>query len=113
MLANSCADIPVALRIVGASTPSMARWKNESQEHAAIARHGTHICQVTAESAIVAAVVFTLVVVDIDSSSTKSFPLSPKRRSARRLRLQQRHGSSDPGESETRGRRSRLSRKLP
>src|SRR5919108_3590741 len=41
---------------------------------------------------------------------TLFFPLSPKRRSARRLRLQQRHGSSDPRESETRDRRSRRSR---
>ena len=70
MLANCCADIPVSLRMVGASTPSIARWKNESQEHAAMARHGTHICQVTDWSAGTAAVaVLTFVVVDIVFSS--------------------------------------------
>src|SRR5947209_3661430 len=47
MLANCCAVSPVSLSIVGARAPSMVRWKNESHEHAAIARHGTHICQVT------------------------------------------------------------------
>src|SRR2546425_7384540 len=80
MLANCCADIPVSLRMVGASTPSIARWKNESQEHAAMARHGTHICQVTAESvAVVAAVVLTRVVVDINSSIGGAGGFTPTR----------------------------------
>src|SRR2546422_11577158 len=71
MLANCCAVNPVSPRMVGASAASMVRWKNESHEHAAIAKHGTHICQVTAARSAVAvpATVFTPVVVDINFSS--------------------------------------------
>src|SRR5438093_17390 len=77
MLANCCAVNPVSFRMVGASAASMVRWKNESHEHAAIAKHGTHICQVTAaRSAVVVAVtVFTPVVVDINLSSGLRYPL--------------------------------------
>src|SRR5437867_9186168 len=71
MLANCCAVSPVSFRMVGASAASMVRWKNESHEHAAIAKHGTHICQVTAarSAAVGAVTVFTPVVVDINFSS--------------------------------------------
>src|ERR1700684_3572323 len=50
MLPNCGALSPVSARMVGASTDSIWRWKNASQEHAAIVRQGTHICQVTALS---------------------------------------------------------------
>jgi hypothetical protein len=53
--------------MVGAIAASIVRWKNDSHEHAAIAIHGTHICQVTAEAAVTVFAGFTPVVVLINS----------------------------------------------
>src|SRR5207244_13598810 len=72
MLANCCAVSPVSFRMVGARAAKIVRWKKESHEHAAMAKHGTPICHVTdgpAAAAAVAVTVFTPVVVDINFSS--------------------------------------------
>src|SRR6266566_5107981 len=72
MLANCCAVSPVSFRMVGARAARIVRWKKESHEHAAMAKHGTHICHVTdgpVAAAAVAVTVFTPVVVDINFSS--------------------------------------------
>src|SRR5262245_1744861 len=58
MLANCCALIPVSLRIVGASAARMVRWKKDNHEHAAIAIHGTHMCQVARSTGATSGAVF-------------------------------------------------------
>src|SRR5215471_8235173 len=68
ILANCCAVSPVSLRMVGARAPSIVRWKNDNHEHAAMAIHGTHICHVTARSAVVSTVTALTPDVDIQSS---------------------------------------------
>src|SRR6266571_9173010 len=115
MLANCCAVIPVSFRMVGARAARIVRWKKESHEHAAMARHGTHICHVTdGPAAAVAVTVFTPVVVDIDFSRiTLPFRLRRNWRIVSRPRSLQRRGSSDRAESETPVRRRRLSQRLP
>src|SRR6476646_6691108 len=52
MLANCWAVRKVSFMIVGASAARIVRSKNESQGHAAIAMHGTHICHVTRSPAV-------------------------------------------------------------
>src|SRR5215468_5702134 len=76
ILANCCAVSPVSWRMVGASAANIVRWKNESQEHAAIAIQGTHICQVTARSAVVSTLAVLIpAVVDISPPSSVPNPL--------------------------------------
>src|SRR5438874_13353825 len=114
MLANCCALSPVSLSMVGAKAPNMVRWKNESHEHAAIARHGTHICQVTAPSeAGPAAVGFTPAVVDIRSPLRRPFRLFPMRQNARPPQWLRRRESFRPPESGTLDRHSPPSQMRP